>query len=58
VPDFVATTRFRDGIARSIKWFDADPARQEIDSAASAAWDKLIATYERGLETARREFVR
>jgi nucleoside-diphosphate-sugar epimerase len=58
VPDFVATTRFRDGIARSVKWFDADPVRQETDAEANAAWDKLIANYERGLETARREFGR
>ena len=58
VPDFVATTRFRDGIARSVKWFDADPARQEIDAEANVAWDKLIAAYERGLEMARREFGR
>jgi nucleoside-diphosphate-sugar epimerase len=58
VPDFVATTKFRDGIARSVKWFDADPARQKIDAEANAAWDKLIATYECGLETARREFGR
>ena len=58
VPEFVATTRFRDGIARSVQWFDADPARQEIDSAANVAWDKLIAAYERGLDSARREFGR
>jgi nucleoside-diphosphate-sugar epimerase len=58
VPDFVATTRFRDGMVRSVKWFDTDPARQEIDSEANAAWDKLIANYERGLEKARREFGR
>jgi nucleoside-diphosphate-sugar epimerase len=58
VPDFVATTRFRDGIARSVKWFDADPARQEIDAEANAAWDKLIAAYERGLEMAKKEFGR
>jgi len=58
VPDFVATTRFRDGIVRSVKWFDADPARREIDDEANAAWDRLIAAYERGLETARREFGR
>ena len=31
VPDFVATTRYRDGIARTIAWFDADPARREVD---------------------------
>jgi nucleoside-diphosphate-sugar epimerase len=58
VPDFVATTRFRDGIARSMKWFDADSTRQEIDAEANAAWDRLIAAYESGLETARREFGR
>jgi len=56
VPDYVATTRFRDGIARTIRWFDADPKRQEIDAAAGATWDKLIAAYERGLDAARREF--
>jgi len=58
VPDFAATTRFRDGMAQSIKWFEADPARQEIDAAANAVWDRLIAVYERGLETAKREFGR
>ncbi len=56
VPDFVATTRFRDGIARTLEWFDADPARQQMDEAVSAAFDRLIAAYERGLEAARREF--
>jgi nucleoside-diphosphate-sugar epimerase len=55
VPDFVATMRFRDGMTRSVKWFDADPARQEIDTEANAAWDKLITAYERGLEVAKRE---
>ncbi|HAO79294.1 MAG TPA: NAD-dependent dehydratase [Verrucomicrobia subdivision 3 bacterium] len=58
VPAFVATTRFRDGMARSVRWFDADPARQEIDAAANAGWDRLIAAYERGLEMARRELGR
>jgi nucleoside-diphosphate-sugar epimerase len=58
VPDFVATTRFRDGMVRSVQGFDADPARQEIDAEANAAWDRLIAAYERGLETARHEFAR
>jgi nucleoside-diphosphate-sugar epimerase len=56
VPDFVATTRFRDGIKGTIAWFDADPKRREIDHDANAAWDKLIAAYERGLDSARREF--
>jgi hypothetical protein len=39
-------------MARSVKWFDADPARQEIDAAANAAWDRLIAGYELGLQAA------
>ena len=56
VPDFVAATPFHAGMARSIAWFDADPARREIDAAAEANWDKLIASYERGLDQARREF--
>jgi nucleoside-diphosphate-sugar epimerase len=55
VPDYVATTRFRDGISNTIRWFDADASRQTVDAAADGRWDRLIATYERGLETARRE---
>jgi nucleoside-diphosphate-sugar epimerase len=55
VPDYVATMRFRDGIANTLRWFDADPRRQSIDAAADARWDRLIAAYERGLDAARRE---
>lgn len=55
VPDFVATTRFRDGIKQSLAWFDADPARQVIDESANRAWDVMIAAYERGLQAAVRE---
>lgn len=57
VPDFVATTRFREGIAQTLRWFDADPARQTVDRDLDAKWDRLIAAYERGLDAARREFV-
>jgi hypothetical protein len=53
VPDFVATTRFRDGIARSVRWFDADPVRQVVDAEADARWDRLITAYERGLAAAK-----
>ena len=52
VPDFVATTRFRDGIRRSIAWYDADAARRQIDAPANTAWDALVAAYQRGLDTA------
>jgi nucleoside-diphosphate-sugar epimerase len=56
VPDFAATTRFRDGIARTLAWFDADPARRLIDLEAASKWDRLIAAYDRGLQSAVREF--
>jgi nucleoside-diphosphate-sugar epimerase len=56
VPEYRATVRFGEGIRRTIAWFDQDPARQEIDHAANAQWDKLIAAYEKGLSEAVREF--
>lgn len=56
VPDFVATTRFRDGIARTVRWYDADPARRGVDAEIGGRWDRLIAAYERGLARARAEF--
>lgn len=52
VPEFRATTTFAEGIRQSLEWFAADPARREIDDAANAAWDKLIAAYENGLTAA------
>jgi hypothetical protein len=56
VPDFVATTRYRDGIARTVSWYDGDPTRRQVDLEACAAWDRLIAAYERGLDAAARDF--
>lgn len=53
VPDYVATTRFRDGIKRSLAWFDADPARRLVDAEANAQYDRVIEGYERGLAAAR-----
>jgi nucleoside-diphosphate-sugar epimerase len=50
VPDYCATTPFWRGIRRTLSWFDAAPARKQIDDAANAAWDKLIDGYERGLQ--------
>jgi nucleoside-diphosphate-sugar epimerase len=58
VPDFAATTKLRDGVTKSIAWYDADPARQLVDHQANANWDKLIAAYERGLDAAKGEFAR
>jgi nucleoside-diphosphate-sugar epimerase len=56
VPDYVATTRFAQGIRRSLAWFDADPARKLIDTKQNAIWDKLIDLYEAGLKTAAASF--
>jgi nucleoside-diphosphate-sugar epimerase len=56
VPDFAATTRYREGIARTVAWYDADPARQSLDAEAGASWDRLILAYGRGLEAAVRGF--
>ncbi len=52
VPDYLATTRFAQGIRQSLAWFDADPARKLIDAEANATWDKLIDNYEKGLRQA------
>jgi nucleoside-diphosphate-sugar epimerase len=52
VPGFCATTSFARGIEQTLAWFDADPVRQQIDTAADQQWDRLINTYEQGLHTA------
>ena len=56
VPGFGAKTRFADGIRRTIAWFDADPARQQIDAATNQRSDKLIAAYEAALGRAKKAF--
>jgi nucleoside-diphosphate-sugar epimerase len=53
VPDFLATTRFDEGIRKTIAWFDDDPRRRVIDERANASWDRLIAAHELGREAAR-----
>jgi nucleoside-diphosphate-sugar epimerase len=56
VPDFVATTPYHVGIRKTLRWFDADEKRRQIDQAFNARLDKLIAAYERGLASAMKEF--
>ncbi|MEN9937222.1 MAG: hypothetical protein RLZZ387_3801 [Chloroflexota bacterium] len=53
VPGYCATTPFARGIERTLAWFEADPTRQQIDTAADALWDRLIRAYEQGLDAAR-----
>ena len=52
VPDYMATTRFAEGIRQSLAWFNADPARKLIDDEANARWDKLLESYQKGVRAA------
>ena len=36
---------FAEGIRETIAWFEADPARQQIDAAANVLWDRVAAVY-------------
>lgn len=56
VPGFAAKTPFALGIRRTITWFDADPARKQIDAATNQRWDKLATAYERACTQAKAEF--
>ena len=56
VPGYCATVPYTQGIRRTIAWFDADPARRQIDDQANTLWDKLLEAYERGTEEALRFF--
>jgi nucleoside-diphosphate-sugar epimerase len=56
VPDFCATMPYTQGIRRTMAWFDADPARRQVDDEANARWEKLIDAYERGTQEALRMF--
>ncbi len=57
VPDYEATTSYREGIARTLGWFDADPSRQLIDNEANAKWDRLIATWNSAKKTGVAQFL-
>jgi len=54
VPDFVCTTPYPTGIARTMAWFDADAARRQVDDATNALQDRIVQAYNVGLEAARR----
>lgn len=56
VPEYCATMPYAAGIRQTIAWFDADPARRQIDEEANARWDRLIDAYERGTQEALRIF--
>ena len=56
VPGFAARIRFADGIRQTIEWFDADPARRQVDPATNQRWDRLAAAYTAALGQARIAF--
>jgi len=45
VPGFQATIPFREGIRRTLAWFEADPARRRIDANVNAEMDRILAAY-------------
>lgn len=45
VPGFQARIPFREGVRRTLAWFDADPARKRIDEAVNAEMDRILAAY-------------
>ncbi len=46
VPGFQARIPFREGVRRTLAWFDADPARKRLDAAVNAEMDHILAAYE------------
>jgi nucleoside-diphosphate-sugar epimerase len=49
VPEFGCKITWAEGVKRTISWFDADPARQSVDSDADRKWDEIISAYEGAL---------
>ena len=46
VPEFRATIPFREGIKRTLAWFEADPARQIVKHETNEMMDRIIQAYE------------
>ena len=45
VPGFQAAIPFRNGIRRTLAWFDADESRRRIDAGVNAEMDRILAAY-------------
>jgi nucleoside-diphosphate-sugar epimerase len=45
VPGFQATLPFREGIRRTLAWFDADAKRQRVDEAVNQEMDQILKAY-------------
>ncbi len=46
VPEFKATIPFKEGIKKTVEWFDADKTRIRIDESNNAFLDEVIAAYQ------------
>jgi nucleoside-diphosphate-sugar epimerase len=46
VPGFKATIPFREGIRRTLAWFDADEKRKYVDAAVNADLDAILEAYQ------------
>jgi len=47
VPDFNCEVSWAEGVRRALAWFEADPARQEIDNDSNELWDRIIDGYQK-----------
>lgn len=47
VPGFQATIPFREGIRRTLAWFDAEPSRKWVDGTVNREMDEIVAAYQR-----------
>lgn len=45
VPEFDCKVSFREGIRRSVSWYEADPSRQVINPAMDAIFDRVISEW-------------
>jgi nucleoside-diphosphate-sugar epimerase len=47
VPDFSAAIPFAQGAEEILAWYDADPARQEVDEDLNNMMDRILEAYEK-----------
>jgi nucleoside-diphosphate-sugar epimerase len=50
VPKFRPSVGFREGVARSVAWYDADPSRQVANAQTNERIDRVLAAQARALE--------
>jgi nucleoside-diphosphate-sugar epimerase len=48
VPEFKATIPFREGICRTLAWFDANPEKKIIKDSTNDTMDRIIRSFEKG----------